>query len=88
MLANYVEPGTVVPALLEAIPAAIALALGDALTDRPLAPLGTRLSVAELVPLAGDLRTDLLVANEPTARWTPGGPWLDSVRPAPCPHLP
>ncbi|MDE3205018.1 MAG: long-chain fatty acid--CoA ligase [Acidobacteriota bacterium] len=67
LLANYVEPTTVVPALLGTTPTGIALVLGGALNNRPLAPLGTRLSVAELVPLVQELGTDLLLADEPTA---------------------
>ena len=68
LLSNYAEAGAPVPALLGTTPTAIALVLGGALTNHPLAPLGARLSVAELAPLVSDLGTDLLVADEPTAR--------------------
>ena len=40
-------------------------ALGGALADRPLAPLGVRLAVAELVPLVRALGTKVLVTDAP-----------------------
>ena len=52
-LTRLVAPETVVPALLANSAASIALTLGGALVNRPLAPMGTRLSVSELAPLLG-----------------------------------
>lgn len=48
LLSRGFAPGVGVPALVDGSPAAIALAAGAALVGRPLAPLGTRLSPAEL----------------------------------------
>ena len=48
LIARGFASGTGVPALVDESPAAIALLAGAALVGRPLAPLGTRLSPAEL----------------------------------------
>src|SRR5438093_13260773 len=42
------EPGRPVPALVPATPSSFALLLAGAATDRPLAPLSPRFTVAEL----------------------------------------
>jgi acyl-CoA synthetase (AMP-forming)/AMP-acid ligase II len=63
-LRDLVAPGTPVPALVGSTPGSIALALGGAMTNRPLAPLGTRLTVAELAPLVRALGAGVLVADE------------------------
>lgn len=57
----------VVPALVGSSPTSIALILGGAFCGRPLAPLGTRLAVAELVPLVTGLGAPVLVADPPNA---------------------
>lgn len=64
-LGGLVEPGTVVPALLGASPLSIALTLGGALTDRPIAPLGTRLSAWELKQLVAGLGSPVLLSDGP-----------------------
>jgi acyl-CoA synthetase (AMP-forming)/AMP-acid ligase II len=63
-LRQLVAPTTVVPALLSTTSSSIALTLGGALTDRPLAPLGTRLSVQELTLLVRGLEADVLLCDE------------------------
>jgi acyl-CoA synthetase (AMP-forming)/AMP-acid ligase II len=45
----------------------MALTLGGAFSDRPIAPLGTRLAVAELAPLVKALGAPVLVADPPNA---------------------
>lgn len=64
-LAGLVAPETVVPALLANSASSIALALGGALANRPLAPMGTRLSVSELAPLLAGIGTSVVVADQP-----------------------
>jgi acyl-CoA synthetase (AMP-forming)/AMP-acid ligase II len=57
--------GQAVPALLSSSPMSMALALGGAFSDHPIAPLGARLAVAELVPLLDALGAGVLVADPP-----------------------
>src|SRR5438270_3813319 len=64
-LCRIVEPGTIVPALLGASPLSIALTLGGALSDRPIAPLGTRLSAWELQQLVAGVGTGVLLSDGP-----------------------
>lgn len=67
ILSGLAPPGTVLPALLSASPLSMALTLGGAFTDRPLAPLGTRLAVAELAPLVIALDAPVLFSDAPNA---------------------
>src|ERR1700682_2356131 len=60
-------PSGAVPALVGSSAASIALTLGGALSGRPIAPLGTRLAVAELVPLIKAIAAPVLVADRPNA---------------------
>jgi len=62
-LADRVAPGTIVPALLGTSSLSIALSLGGALCNRPIAPLGTRLAAAELALLAPGFGSDLLLCD-------------------------
>jgi acyl-CoA synthetase (AMP-forming)/AMP-acid ligase II len=64
-LERLVPPETIVPALLANSPSSIALTLGGALGNRPLAPLGTRLAVSELAPLVVGIGTPVIVADQP-----------------------
>ncbi len=41
-------PGTPLPALMDETPTSIAMAVGGAMSRRPLAPLGTKFSVAQM----------------------------------------
>jgi acyl-CoA synthetase (AMP-forming)/AMP-acid ligase II len=60
-------PGLPVPALLSTTsPHAIALTIGGAASRRPLAPIATRLTAHELVPVVEALRCPLLLAEEGT----------------------
>jgi len=59
--------GRPVPALVGSSADSIALALGGAFSNRPLAPLGTRLTVAELAPLVSGLGATALVADPANA---------------------
>src|ERR1700722_2296668 len=63
-LERLAPPETVVPAILSNSPSSIALTLGGALINRPLAPLGTRLSVSELAPLLVGIGTPTVLADE------------------------
>ena len=56
-------PPRPVPALLGSTADAVAVTLGGALTGRPIAPLGVRLAVPELVPLVQRLDVGVLVAD-------------------------
>jgi acyl-CoA synthetase (AMP-forming)/AMP-acid ligase II len=56
-------PGTVVPILIGSTPTAYALLLAGALTGRPLAPLGNRLTVTEIAACARPFGSALLVAD-------------------------
>lgn len=62
-LSRLVRPGTIVPGLFGTSPLSIALTLGGALTDRPIAPLGTRLSARELEPLVVGLGAPFLLSD-------------------------
>ena len=55
--------GLAVPALLSATPQALALVIGGAGTDRPIAPLNPRLTVRELTACLAGWPGDLLVAE-------------------------
>lgn len=66
-LRAVVPAGSPVPALLSSSPSSIAMTLGAAFSGRPLAPLGSRLAVAELVPLITALGSPVLVADEANA---------------------
>jgi len=57
------DPGVPVPLLIGSGPAAYALLLAGALTGRPLAPLGDRLTVAELAACLTSLGAGVLVAD-------------------------
>ena len=77
--ARYLErlapPETIVPALLANSPSSIALTLGGALVNRPLAPLGTRLAVSELATLLAGIGTQVVIADQPNlelAGWAAG----------------
>ena len=61
-------PGHAVPALLASSAASMALTIGGAFSDRPIAPLGTRLAVAELVPLVKALDAPVLVTDPPNSK--------------------
>ncbi len=67
-LADRCTPGAPVPALVGSDADAYALTLGGALSGRPVAPLGTRLAVAELAPLVRRLGAPVLVADRANAR--------------------
>ena len=56
-------PGTVVPILIGSTPTAYALLLAGALTGRPLAPLGNRLTVTEIAACVRPFGSPLLVAD-------------------------
>jgi len=56
-------PGGAVPALIDEDRTAIALVTGGGLTRRPIAPLGTKLSVEELVAAVHGLHASLLLAS-------------------------
>jgi acyl-CoA synthetase (AMP-forming)/AMP-acid ligase II len=56
-------PGQAVPALVASTPAAVALAVGAATSNRPLAPLGPRQSVREVTACLKSLGADLLVTE-------------------------
>jgi acyl-CoA synthetase (AMP-forming)/AMP-acid ligase II len=58
-----VRAGEAVPALLATGPDAIALTLAGATAGKPLAPLGPRLTVRELVPCVRGLGASVLVAD-------------------------
>jgi len=58
-----IPEGAIVPALLTATPAAIALAIGAAGSGRPLAPLGPRLTPRELGSCIEALSSPVLVAE-------------------------
>jgi acyl-CoA synthetase (AMP-forming)/AMP-acid ligase II len=60
-------PGAPVPALVDESAAAIALTVGAALSGRPLAPLGTRLTATELAAALRGLGADAVIAEGPTA---------------------
>lgn len=68
VLRSVSNAGVAVPALLSSSPTSIALTLGAAFSGRPLAPLGTRLTPSELVPLVRGLGTAVLVADEANER--------------------
>ena len=55
------RPGTIVPILVGSTPTAYALLLAGALTGRPLAPLGNRLTIAELAACVRRLDSPLLL---------------------------
>jgi acyl-CoA synthetase (AMP-forming)/AMP-acid ligase II len=63
------EPGRPVAALVSSTPEAYALTVGAAASGRPLAPLGPRLTAAELHACLAPLRPSVVVA-EPAARDT------------------
>jgi acyl-CoA synthetase (AMP-forming)/AMP-acid ligase II len=67
LLASVGAPPRPSPALLGSTAEAIALTLGGALTNRPIAPLGVRLAVPELVPLVQRLDAPVLLADAPNA---------------------
>jgi len=56
-------PGVAVPILIGSTPTAYALLLAGALTGRPLAPLGNRLTVTEIAACARPFGSPLLVAD-------------------------
>src|SRR6202022_1270361 len=60
-------PGCAIPALIGSSATSMALTLGGAFSDHPIAPLGTRLAVAELAPLVKALGAPMLVADRPNA---------------------
>jgi acyl-CoA synthetase (AMP-forming)/AMP-acid ligase II len=62
-----VPAGHPIPALLDNSPAALALALAGALSDRPMAPLSTRTTVEELVPTVAALDTEVLLCEPASA---------------------
>lgn len=64
-LRRLVGPETIVPALFGTSPLSIAVTLGGALSDRPIAPLGTRLSPSELEQLVADLGAPVLLSDRP-----------------------
>ena len=64
-LRRLVGPGTILPGLFGTTPLSIAVTLGGALTDRPIAPLGTRLSPRELEQLVADLGAPVLLSDRP-----------------------
>lgn len=64
-LSRLVGPGTIVPALLGTSPLSVALTLGGAFTDRPIAPLGTRLSAMELEQLVAGIDAPVLLSDGP-----------------------
>jgi acyl-CoA synthetase (AMP-forming)/AMP-acid ligase II len=66
-LDSYGVPPRPTPALLASTAEAVALTLGGALTGRPIAPLGVRLAVPELVPLVRRLDAPVLVADTANA---------------------
>ncbi|MHB8464690.1 MAG: class I adenylate-forming enzyme family protein [Acidimicrobiales bacterium] len=61
------SPGRPIPALVGSTAAAYALTLGGAFSNHPIAPLGTRLAVAELAPLVKALGAPVLVADHDNA---------------------
>jgi acyl-CoA synthetase (AMP-forming)/AMP-acid ligase II len=70
-LAELVPAGQAVPALVTGSPLGVALATGGALAARPLAPLGVRLAVPDLVEMVRGLGAPVLVtapANEGLAQ--------------------
>ncbi len=56
-------PGTAVPILIGSTPTAYALLLAGALTGRPLAPLGNRLTVTEIAACVRPLGSPLLLVD-------------------------
>ncbi len=56
-------PGTPLPALMDETPTSIAMAVGGAMSRRPLAPLGTKFSVADLAEIVRHLDTRHLFAS-------------------------
>ncbi len=60
---HQIPAGVAVPALLQSTGDALALLLGGAATQRPLAPLGPRLTQRELVACVERLRSPILVAQ-------------------------
>jgi acyl-CoA synthetase (AMP-forming)/AMP-acid ligase II len=58
-----VMPGTPLPALMDETPVSIAVAVGGAMSRRPLAPLGTKFSVADLAEIVRHLDTPHLFAS-------------------------
>ena len=60
-------PGQPVVALLSSTPSAFALVIGAAATRRGLAPLGPKLTVAELVPIVAALDGEVIVADTTSA---------------------
>jgi acyl-CoA synthetase (AMP-forming)/AMP-acid ligase II len=63
-LTRIAAPGTPLPALFGASAQSVAFTLGGALSDRPLAPLGTRLSTKELSALVRGIGGSILLADE------------------------
>ena len=61
--ADGLAPETFIPALMDETPAAIAMAVGAALSRRALAPLGTKLPVDDLVPMVRDLGSPILYTS-------------------------
>src|SRR3954453_21945536 len=60
-LPQHVTEGTVVPALLETGLDALSLTLAGAAANRPLAPLGPRLTVRELAAIVDRLDSPVLL---------------------------
>lgn len=56
-------PGTALPALMDETPSSIAMAVGGAMSRRPLAPLGTKFSVADLAEIVRHLAADHLFTS-------------------------
>ena len=59
--------GRPIVTLLTSTPVACALAIGAAASDRPIAPLGPRLTARELEPIVQSLDGELIVAEESSA---------------------
>jgi acyl-CoA synthetase (AMP-forming)/AMP-acid ligase II len=64
-LARVDESGRPIPALVGSSPGSYALALGGAMSGHPIAPLGVRLAVPELVVLLKGLGASMLIADRP-----------------------
>lgn len=58
-----VPPGEAVPALLTTRPASVGMLLGAAFSDRPLAPLGPKMTERELSACLGQMRGRLMVTE-------------------------
>ncbi len=57
------SPGTPLPVLMDETPTSIAMAVGGAMSRRPLAPLGTKFAVADLAEIVRHLDTRHLFAS-------------------------